>query len=82
MVVPAPVVEVIHADSHDAGLVPPDPLLPHPDGVCAALEVQVGVLLSTSINMLRLIANYFYPEPLKVSLRVFSIRKSEKGYLL
>ena len=63
MVVPAPVVEVIHADGHDAGLVPPDPLLPHPDGVSAALEVQVGVLLPTSINVLRLIPNYFYPEP-------------------
>ena len=82
MVVPAPVVEVIHANSHNAGLVPPDSLLPHPDGVVAALEVQVGVLLSTSVNVLRLIPNYFYPEPFKLSLQVFSIRVSEKDYLL
>ena len=76
MVVSAPVVEVVHPNGDDAGLVPPDPLLPHPDGVGAPLEVQVGVLLSPSVNVLSLIPNYFYPKPLEFYFCIMKLAAS------
>ena len=62
MIVPPSMVESIHHNGDNVRLVPSHPLLSHPDGVVPALEVEVGVLLSSSVDMLRLISNDISPE--------------------
>ena len=63
MVVAPPVVESVHHDGDDVGLVPAHTLLPHPDGIVPALEVQVRVLLPPAVDVLRLLSNDISPKP-------------------
>ena len=76
MVVSAPMIEEVHADGDDGGLVPAHPLFPHPDGVVPPLEIQVGVLLPAPVNMLRLISNYLNPKPSMFLLKSINLNHS------
>ena len=79
MVVPASMVESVHHDGDNVGLVPAHPLLPHPDGVVPALEVEVGVLLSSSVDMLRLISNDISPESEREESFTHTSRSPKQG---
>ena len=70
VVVPAAVEREVHGDGDDAGLVPADALLPHPDGVAPPLEVEEGVLLPAPVDVLSLLPHNLRPEPEQISLKV------------